>query len=287
MSILSDQDIKYLLNKEIVIYPYGEDCISPLGYDLRIGYAISLTAEHQSTIVPDAGKIFIPAKTSVFIITKEHIYLSKRIAGTLHSRGSLAARGLYINSTTVDPNWGGQMTFLIHNISEKSVELDVESRFVTLIFHRVNTPTSNTPSGNPISVARQYGEIYGEYFTNSLLSYLADSSNLSLKKTFEDSVQEVRKPTLSDLLTGRVIFLVTSFQEFTRNKLFNLVTRSLLVVPISLIIMGLTVQWYWNYLQSYLNLNSPYGLNILMWQVTTVGVGVSLLVSLLNSMKPK
>lgn len=287
MSILSDQDIKYLLNKEIVIYPYGEDCISPLGYDLRIGYAISLTAEHKSTIDPDVGKISIPAKTSVFIITKEHVYLSRRIAGTLHSRGSLAARGLYINSTTVDPNWGGQMTFLIHNISEKPVELDVESRFVTLIFHRVNTPTFNAPSGNPISVARQYGEIYGDYFANSLLSYLSDNNNLSQKKIFEDSVQEARKPTLSDLLTGRVIFLITSFQEFARNRLSNLVTRILLVIPIGLIIIGLTAQWYWNWLQVQLNLNAPYGLNIFMWQVTTVGVGVSLLVSLLNSMKPK
>jgi len=287
MSILSDQDIKYLLNKEIVIYPYGEDCISPLGYDLRIGYAINLTAEHQSTATPDAGKILIPSKTSVFIITKEHVYLSRRVAGTLHARGSLAARGLYINSTTVDPNWGGQMTFLIHNISEKPVELDVESRFITLIFHRVNTPTLNVPSGNPISVARQYGEIYGEYFTNSLLSYLADSSNLSLKKTFENSVQEAKKPTLSDLLTGRVIFLITSSQEFARNRLSTLVTKTLLIVPIGLIIVGLTAQWYWNWLQSYLNLNAPYGLNIFMWQVTTVGVGVSLFVSLLNSMKPK
>lgn len=116
------------------------------------------------------------------------------------------------------------MTFLLHNISDKPVELDVESRFITLIFHRVNTPTFNAPSGNPISVARQYGEIYGEYFANSLLSYLADNGNLALKKTFEDSVQKAKKPTLSDLLTGRVIFVITSFQEFARNRLSTLVT---------------------------------------------------------------
>ena len=287
MSILSDQDIKYLLNKEIVIYPYGEECISPLGYDLRIGYAVILASEHQGTVTPDSGRISIPAKTSFFIITKEHIFLSRRIAGTLHARGSLAARGLYINSTTVDPNWSGQMTFLIHNISEKPVDLDLESRFITLIFHQVNTPTLNTHSSNPISVAKQYGEIYGIHFANSLASYLTDSSNLLIKKKFDDSVQEARKPTLSDLLAGRFIFLINSFQEFARNRLSSLVARILLVVPIGLIIMSLTAQWYWNWLQTYLKLNAPYGLNIIMWQITTVGAGVALLVSLLSLMKPK
>ncbi|MFW9263515.1 dCTP deaminase domain-containing protein [Nostoc sp. CALU 546] len=287
MSILSDQDIKYLLNKEIVIYPYGEDCISPLGYDLRIGYAINLSDGHQSTVSEGTGKILIPARTSTFIITKEHVYLSRRIAGTLHARGSLAARGLYINSTTIDPNWGGQLTFLISNISDKPVELDVESRFVTLIFHRVNTPTLNGPITNPISVARQYGEIYGEYFANGLLSYLADSNNLTSKKSFEDLVQEAKKPTIYDIVTGKIIFLLTSFQEFTREKLSKFVTKILLIVPIGLILIGFTAQWYWNWLQSVLNLNAPYGLNIFMWQVTTVGVGVSLFISIINSMKNK
>lgn len=287
MSILSDQDIKYLLNKEIVIYPYGEDCISSLGYDLRIGYAINLTEEHQNTVALGSSTIEIPAKTSTFIITKEHVYLSKRIAGTLHARGSLAARGLFINSTTIDPNWSGQLTFLIHNASDKPVELDVESRFVTLIFHRVNTPTLNGPMTNPISVARKYGEIYGEYFTNGLLAYLADNDNLSLKKSFEHLIEEAKKTTLIEIIVGNIIFIITFSQEFIREKLSKVVTRSLLIIPIGLIIIGFTAHWYWNWLQSILNLNAPYGLNVFMWQVTTVGVGVSLLMSIINSIKSK
>jgi hypothetical protein len=190
-------------------------------------------------------------------------------------------------TTTIDPNWGGQLTFLIHNTGDKPVELDVESRFVTLIFHQVNTPTQNGPMTNPISVARKYGEIYGEYFTNSLLAYLADSENIALKKSFENLVQEAKKPTLSEIIVGKIIFLATLFQEFTQQRLSKLVTKSLLIVPIGLILIGFTAHWYWNWLQSILNLNAPYGLNVFMWQITTVGVGVSLLISIINSMKSK
>lgn len=287
MSILSDQDIKYLLNKEVVIYPYGEDCISPLGYDLRIGYAINLTDEHQSTLLESVEKILIPAKTSTFIITKEHVYLSGKIAGTLHARGSLAARGLYINSTTIDPNWSGQLTFLIYNISNKPVELELESRFVTLILHRVITPTLNIPAGNPISVAKQYGEIYGQYFANSLLSYLSDSKNNTLKRDFDNLVQEAKNPTLYDLVIQKIIFFLTASRKSTWDKLFNFITKVLLIIPVGLILIGFTAQWWWNWLQTALNRSDSYGVNIVMWQVGIVGVGSTLLLAIINSMKSK
>ncbi len=289
MSVLSDQDIKNVINKDIVIYPYGEECISPIGYDLRIGYAINLANQDSDSekilVLENNTKIEIPAKTSTLIITKEYIYLSKKIAGTLHARGSLAAKGIFMNSTTIDPNWDGQLTFLIYNNNDKPIELDVESRFVTLIFHQVNTPTRSTPKTNPISVAKRYGEIYGEIFNRSIVEYFSSSDNHLLKKGFDELVQEAKKPGLYDTICDSADKMSTIIKEFTNQRLSKLVAKILLIIPVSLIFTGLTIEFYWDWVESFLNIDVPYGLNIVIPQLTMLGIGLTSLVALMNFIK--
>jgi deoxycytidine triphosphate deaminase len=291
MSILSDIDIEKLLKKDIVIYPYGEECISPIGYDLRIGYAINLADDNSSKIsflsLETNKTIEVPAKTSTLIITKEYIYLSKKIAGTLHARGSLAARGIFINSTTVDPNWNGQLTFLIYNNNDKSIELDIESRFVTLICHKVNTPTLKMPQTNPISVAQKYGDIYGEVFNKSILGYLTSSGNHLLNQEFDKLVQEAKRPGLSDITYDIFIWMLTTIQEFTNQKLSMLVVRILLIIPIGLIFIGLTASLTWDWIQSYLHLNILYSPTFISVQVAMLVGGLASFIGLMNLMKAK
>jgi deoxycytidine triphosphate deaminase len=286
MSILSDQDIKNFLNKEIVIYPFNEECISPLGYDLRIGHSIHLTTEHQNAI-KKVGEISIPANTSTLIYSEEHIYLSNKIAGTLHARGSLAAKGLFINSTTVDPNWYGPLTFLIHNINDYPVELQEGSRFVTLIFHKVNTPTISSPNSDPKIVAERYGNIYGEYFSKSALNYLTSQDNSSVGKEFSAYMQKAKEPTPSEIILRFKSYLLNSFKKFIQNDLIKFVPKILLIIPIGLMIVGFTAHFYWNSLQLALNLNTPYSVNIFIWQFTLIAVGATLFMTIINFIKSK
>lgn len=199
MSILTDNEINRVINKDLVIHPFDERCLTPLGYDLRVGYAINLI--NQPINLTDS-KIVIPPKTSIFIISKENIWLSGDLIGTLHAKGSLAAAGLFINSTTVDPNWSGQMTFLVHNLNDSEIELEIESTFVTLIFHRAKISTSNRPKTNPNKVANLYGETYGSLFSNKLLGYLTSSDNTSINNEFAYMVQTGQKPSLTSQIRG-------------------------------------------------------------------------------------
>lgn len=289
MSVLSDRDIKNVIDKDIVIYPIGEECISPIGYDLRIGYAINLVNQDSSSErnlnFKNNDKFEIPAKTSTLIITKEYVYLSKKIAGTLHARGSLAAKGIFMNSTTIDPNWDGQLTFLIYNNNDKPIELDAESRFVTLIFHQVNTPTTSTPTTNPISVAREYGDIYGEIFNKSMVEYLLSSDNHLLKKDFDKLVQVSKKPELYDVICDTIKEISVTIKSFIHQRLSQLVAKIIIIISVILIFIGLTLQFYWDKLSSWLNLDIPYALNIIMPQIAVLGIGFTSFIGLMNFIK--
>lgn len=188
MAIFTDKSINKYLDKKFVIYPFDEQkCLTPLGYDLRIGYAVVLSK--KITNYQNEVEIVIPPQTSVFIITKEHIWLSGGVIGTIHAIGGLAAQGLFINSTTIDPNWAGQLTCLVTNTSDHSIKLDTDSKFITMILHEASQYTTNEPQAGPITVAKKYGDIYGHEFSQSLLAYLTSESNKSMAQIFKSKVE--------------------------------------------------------------------------------------------------
>jgi hypothetical protein len=81
--------------------------------------------------------------------------------GTLHARGTLAAKGLFTNSTNADPIFAGQMVMSLCNLSSKPVYLEEESHFITLIFHSALTPTLDSPGWK--KTARVLEDLAKEY----------------------------------------------------------------------------------------------------------------------------
>lgn len=281
MSVLTDQEIKNMLNKGIVIYPFDEtECLSPLGYDLRIGYSINLNRGSNNNV--SSGKVIIPPKTSTFIISKEYVWLSGRIVGTLHSRGSLSARGLFLNSTTVDPNWSGQMTFLLYNASDDPVELETGSRFVTMVLFRAKISTHNAPTTNPIKVAENYGIIYGEQFSKSLMAYLTDNINEREKRKFEALVHKAKTPSPSFIIWFGIISLIKSICRFFQKRMSNFISGFIWILAIAALLFGLTIQWYWAYLQRIFHFSEPYGPTVMIGQIAIIVSSLSVLRSLLK-----
>lgn len=241
MSTLSDIDIRQNLGRQIIIHPICDESITAVGYDLRIGLAVNLSDKSQPTIVDK--KIIIPALSSTFIISKEHVWISDSLIGTLHSRGSLSAKGLIVNSTTVDPNWSGQLTFLVFNSSRMPLELDAEAPFVTLILHRVATPTLCRAKSNPISVATKYGERFGAAFQKQLLDHLADAANKQIERAFEEQVRKACAPSLWSMFRNAVK-TGSRIGNIFSGRIFNLISKLLVVLGL----IGLpcaVIYWKW------------------------------------------
>lgn len=151
MALLTDLDIKRLLNRDIVIDPFDPDSLTPVGYDFRVGSFV-FSLEH-GLLSPHDGRYEIPAWSTVQILTKESLWVSKRIGGSFHSKVSLASRGFAHIATTLDPNWSGPLLITTRNNTDKMMYLTEDQAFVTLLFFRVQTPTVTPHHKDPSRLA--------------------------------------------------------------------------------------------------------------------------------------
>ena len=235
--ILTDRDIIKLANKkDIVILPFYKECVTGVGYDLRIGIIKPLN-EFES-FYQDEKIIKIPPKCYCIVITEEFVWLSKRLIGTLHSKGTLAAKGLYTNSTNVDPNFKGQMIMSVYNISDVDIIINKDSpTFITLIFHSVQTPTKKLvgEEGTKNSTRVLYqmqNEIYTDRVVHStqreiisdLLAYMSQK-NHEVSPPFESMISKVKaviNPFRKEKFTNYREKILNIF-KFSLSNLFKII----------------------------------------------------------------
>src|SRR5579864_2315067 len=219
MSVLTDRELMGILDKEVVVHPHGEDtCFSSKGYDLRVGYALDLNQEAHATGASETSAITIPPGTSAFIITKKYVWLSKKLVGTFHARGKLAAQGLFIDSTMIDSLWQGQLLFLVYNAaSERDVVLQVGEPFITMMLHRVAVPTTSPRPASFMDVVQERGKYYGEPFLHKLTAHLFDPEEQRTFVAFEEQVRKAQSLSLpAHLLYSLKTFFSATGSSFPR-----------------------------------------------------------------------
>lgn len=152
MSALTDYEIRVALGRDIVIHPLVEQHITATGYDISLGVGTVLLATgswKMAEEIDGVSVLTIPKRTSAVLVTAEQIWLSNNIIGTIHSRGTLSARGLVLNSTTVDPNWTGALVLRIFNMTDNDLGIRLGERIATLMFHRATTGTRSVAASAP------------------------------------------------------------------------------------------------------------------------------------------
>jgi len=182
MGIYSDTKINQIINKkDIVIYPYKDENLTGIGYDIRVGIIQPLSKIPEFS--EDDDFYYIPPNSYCVVISKEFVWLSHRLAATLHARGTLAAKGLYTNSTNIDPNFKGQLIMSLFNVSEKTIKIGKDEHYITMIVQSVVKSTKtliDTDIKNSIRVTTHFKEIYGnevDQQTSNLHEYLATQNN--------------------------------------------------------------------------------------------------------------
>lgn len=169
--MLSDVDIRNELGKGIIIEPFAENCLTPVGYDLRVGrWGVSLKNKRETQIDKE-GRISIGPNDTVVIETYESIKLSKDFSGTIHSMVTLlSAFGITHISTTIDPRSEGPLLIQFHNPRPVAMELAFQQPFCTVCFHRMESPAAkgfNKPVGRTDiktwlkrEVGKERGKVY-------------------------------------------------------------------------------------------------------------------------------
>jgi len=190
MSTLTDRDILKALGRDLVIEPLNDMSVTPTGYDLTIGKGVLIDDYGERIIPQKEGYLIVPPSRSAVVLTGEQLWISRRLVGTLHSRGTLAARGLLVNSTTVDPNWQGVLVLRLFNTTSSPIELKSGETFVTLMLHRASTPTSAKSATEPKGMLQ--GFVPDPVARGVLTDYLTALSH----REFDEKVARARSTTL-------------------------------------------------------------------------------------------
>lgn len=210
MAVFSDIDIKYNVNKKgLVINPFNLSQPTGVGYDLTIGCIVDADSENLPKCIN--GEYELEGGHRYIVITKEYVWFSRSIMGTLHARGSLSLAGLSTTSTTVDPNFRGHMAMCVVNLASSSISIKENEPFITLVIHQLQKatklPLATTEDGQPRVAQRKISSIFPdetdvrrailnnylaqqeqmEHFTNSEVIIRADLSN-KLKDIFSDGL---------------------------------------------------------------------------------------------------
>lgn len=252
MSLLTDVDIKKGMGYDIVIEPFSEKSLSPVGYDFGISdYVYSI---QEGILEPVDGRYTIPGKNTIQILTKESLWISSRLAGTFHSKVSLVAKGISHSSCTLDPGWFGPLLVTLRNDTDDIISIDEDETIVTLIFHRVKTPTKSKhlkPVFRSDILLSQLSNQTQEYIekVNSKLN------NPKAMELFYKKVEKANRPMMSRIIAS---VRAKGYHDFYQNVGFLFGYIALLAI--------LTMGFYWKHV-SVMFQNLPYDSKIASVQI--------------------
>lgn len=269
MSYFSDIDIRKALNKDIVIEPFSPECLTPIGYDFRIGdYVFSLEKGLLDLV---DGYYELPPKSTIQILTKEALWVSPRVGGTFHSKVSLVSKGLSHISTTLDPQWYGPLLITLRNNTGKPIRMEPGDTFVTLVFARVRTPTKsphNKPSHRGDILLDQLNE-QTESYIKKITSVLNDQA---ASASFAKKVQEANQSMFAKV--------ASSMRSKNREEQLRLGLKVALVLAI---VFLASLSFVWNPIRTLFH-GIAYDSKVFAVQVTAIIALLSLLVTI--SKKP-
>lgn len=159
MSFLTDTDLRRIISEDkndsntskLIIYPFDEGWLTPVGYDLRVGSQYSTSERPGNKTLHEGESLILAPKSTGLITTLEYIRMpqSRAYSGMIASKVTKVSRGLSHISTTVDPDWQGNLLIAVHNHSENNVKLKYGEAFCTIVFLKNLSPSSKNSNKPP------------------------------------------------------------------------------------------------------------------------------------------
>lgn len=190
MAVLSNIDLRNAMKNDdgVIISRIREGNITAAGYDLSIGFICDADEGTEVEIDPVSNRYCLRPRHRYLVVSHEHISLSGSYMGTLHSRVSYVTKGLMVSSTTIDPNFHGFIYSVLTNCSETEIYVKKNNAFLTMVVHRLQTPTNMLLQKNEDNTPRDgYGAASGPF------SNLHPQASRMAKEYFADSAQKVQE----------------------------------------------------------------------------------------------
>ncbi len=141
MGVIPDHEIKERMSSgSLRIDNYFDGSLTPNGYDLRIS-EVSIQGNNEKI---SSGTVIIPPKSMFYVSTMERVALPSDICAQLWLRTSWMRKGILASLGKVDAGFDGTLTLMGYNMSDKNVELPIGSRFVQIVFEKMESAAELT-----------------------------------------------------------------------------------------------------------------------------------------------
>ncbi len=139
MKILTKTDITKLNTK--LLDPFGgEPCLTPVGYDLRIGEKIWLLNSGEEIRLKQGKSVKIPPRERFAVESLEKLKMQDNMIAFIATRISLLWGGLTNLGTKIDPMFRDKLTLTFSNDSDTPMTLKHGQRICNVIFFEYDNP---------------------------------------------------------------------------------------------------------------------------------------------------
>lgn len=205
--VLSDVDIKELINNgEITISQFSNE-VEPASYDMRVGKQ-ALTSDG---IIDIESKKFIKIErgSTVVIYPVEQIKICQKIVARFGLRSHFARKGLILLSgPQIDPGFEGQLTYTIYNSGTTDVILRYKEKFASVEFSFLKTPAS-IPYTGPYQGQSEIASADIEFITHKYKSLSEMEKAITLLETELSHIRSFIYVIFGGILVGAVVQLIS------------------------------------------------------------------------------
>lgn len=147
--ILNAQQITAAQNKgDISISPFEESQVQAASYDMRVGQSGATTSTKKVVNIRDAGYILLQPGDFAIVTVLEEIRLGPQYVARFGLRSKYARKGVIATTgPQIDPGFRGRLILGLTNLTPRPISIPYKDDFITVEFHRLETPTAKPYDG--------------------------------------------------------------------------------------------------------------------------------------------
>jgi dCTP deaminase len=152
--ILSDNEIKEYLKKNLLVLNANIENVTSCSIDLTLGDEIGLYEDIGIPYIDINSEIplkklkindtfYLQPKSFVLATTQEYIKLPDDIAAIIDGKSSLARRGLlvHVSSSLVDPGFEGKLVLEMFNVNDVPIKIYKGMKIAKIFFIKLSSPS--------------------------------------------------------------------------------------------------------------------------------------------------
>lgn len=231
--VLSDRKIKKAIeNGDIYIAPFDEAQLQPTGYNLTpTRFFYSTKKKKFLPVVENSDEVYviIDKNDTVLVRTRESVAVSSALSGAFYSKVKVVSEGFGHVSTTLDPNWEGQLLISLNNPTNRKLKFSIEKKvygkrvynsFVTLEFTGLDSlplERADNPPGR-LDILDSSIEKNISILKKKQMDELRELL-IQLRKCEEETIEKliIKRLTPEEEKVRTEIFSICNKEEFERN----------------------------------------------------------------------